>query len=52
MSSTGAGRCVAVAAEAIPLPCLDKPRGKRRGGFAGFSRQTVRGSRKSMTRYI
>ena len=51
ISLKGAGCCVAVEAEAMPRPRLGRPRGKRRGGFAGFSRQTARGKRKSMTRY-
>ena len=49
MSSKGTDCCVAVIAVAIPRRWLGNPRSKRWDDFAGFSRQTVRGSRKSMT---
>ena len=48
MSSKATGCCEAVTAEAIPRRCLG-PRSKRRAGFADFSRQIARGSRRSMT---
>ena len=49
MSSKGTDCCVAVIAAAILRRWLGNPRSKRWDDFAAFSRQAVRGSRKSMT---